>query len=211
MTGMTGARSYRVPINQPRVKPQISDLPFSSLDDDPETKPTTPTAMMMMMMTGQVIIAVVKGRKSFTLILQALDMYNESYSISEQLIDETSYSGVVLPSHDWHTLDHIGKSARITYRVRVQCADNYYNTTCTTFCRPRNDQFGHYTCGKEGNKVCLPGWQGANCEKASLQIPPKLRDGVGQPYASHPPNKLANAPTPLPEPIAEHDRDNVRS
>nr|XP_040221199.2 protein serrate [Anopheles coluzzii] len=104
--------------------------------------------------------------KSFTLILQALDMYNESYSISERLIDETSFSGVILPSHDWNTLDHIGKSARITYRVRVQCADNYYNTTCTTFCRPRNDQFGHYTCGKQGNKVCMPGWQGANCEKA---------------------------------------------
>ncbi|XP_053672065.1 protein serrate [Anopheles nili] len=104
--------------------------------------------------------------KSFTLILQALDVYNESYSISERLIDETSYSGIILPSHDWNTLDHIGKSARITYRVRVQCADNYYNTTCTTFCRPRNDQFGHYTCGKQGNKVCLPGWQGANCEKA---------------------------------------------
>lgn len=53
-------------------------------------------------------------------------------------------------------------------RVRVQCADNYYNTTCTTFCRPRNDQFGHYTCGEQGNKVCLPGWQGANCEKGKL-------------------------------------------
>ncbi|XP_053686299.1 protein serrate [Sabethes cyaneus] len=104
--------------------------------------------------------------KSFTLILQALDMYNESYSISDRLIEETSFSGVILPSHEWNTLDHTGKNARITYRVRVQCADNYYNTTCTTFCRPRNDQFGHYTCGEQGNKVCLPGWQGANCEKA---------------------------------------------
>ncbi|XP_062537642.1 protein serrate [Armigeres subalbatus] len=104
--------------------------------------------------------------KSFTLILQALDMYNESYPIADRLIEETSFSGVILPSHEWNTLDHTGKNARITYRVRVQCADNYYNTTCTTFCRPRNDQFGHYTCGEQGNKVCLPGWQGANCEKA---------------------------------------------
>lgn len=53
-------------------------------------------------------------------------------------------------------------------RVRVQCTENYYNTTCTTFCRPRNDQFGHYTCGDKGNKVCLAGWQGANCEKGKL-------------------------------------------
>lgn len=58
--------------------------------------------------------------------------------------------------------------------VRVQCADNYYNTTCTTFCRPRNDQFGHYTCGEQGNKVCLPGWQGANCEKGTEQQSPLL-------------------------------------
>lgn len=53
------------------------------------------------------------------------------------------------------------------FRVRVQCSANYYNTTCTTFCRPRNDTFGHYTCGDEGDKVCLAGWQGANCEKGA--------------------------------------------
>lgn len=51
------------------------------------------------------------------------------------------------------------------FSVRVQCSENYFNTTCTTFCRPRNDQFGHYTCGERGNKVCLSGWKGANCEK----------------------------------------------
>ncbi|XP_037944015.1 protein serrate-like [Teleopsis dalmanni] len=104
--------------------------------------------------------------KSFTLILQALDMYNKSYPDSERLIEEASYSGVILPSPEWKTLDHIGTNARITYRVRVQCAVTYYNTTCTTFCRARDDQFGHYTCGSEGQKLCLQGWQGVNCEEA---------------------------------------------
>ncbi|XP_060645747.1 protein serrate isoform X2 [Drosophila nasuta] len=104
--------------------------------------------------------------KSFTLILQALDMYNTSYPDVERLIEETSYSGVILPSPEWKTLDHIGRNARITYRVRVQCAVTYYNTTCTTFCRPRDDQFGHYACGSEGQKLCLNGWQGVNCEEA---------------------------------------------
>lgn len=56
------------------------------------------------------------------------------------------------------------------YRVRVQCAANYYNTTCTTFCRPRNDQFGHYTCGDRGTKVCISGWQGANCDRGELRV-----------------------------------------
>ncbi|KAI9585064.1 hypothetical protein GQX74_006959 [Glossina fuscipes] len=85
---------------------------------------------------------------------------------SERLIEEASFSGVILPSPEWKTLDHIGRNARITYRVRVQCAATYYNTTCTTFCRPRNDQFGHYTCGPQGEKICLNGWTGDNCEKA---------------------------------------------
>ena len=85
---------------------------------------------------------------------------------AERLIEETSFSSVILPSPEWKTLDHIGRNARITYRVRVQCAATYYNTTCTTFCRPRNDQFGHYNCGPQGEKICLNGWMGDNCEKA---------------------------------------------
>ncbi|XP_073818444.1 protein serrate isoform X2 [Musca autumnalis] len=108
--------------------------------------------------------------KSFTLILQALDMYNVSYPDSERLIEETSFSSVILPSPEWKTLDHIGRNARITYRVRVQCAATYYNTTCTTFCRSRNDRFGHYDCGPQGEKICLNGWTGDNCEKAICKL-----------------------------------------
>ena len=55
-------------------------------------------------------------QKSFTLILQALDMYNTSYPVEDQLIEEASFSGVILPSNEWHTLDHKGTNARITYR-----------------------------------------------------------------------------------------------
>lgn len=73
---------------------------------------------------------------------------------------------MILPSPEWKTLDYIGRNARITYRVRVQCGATYYNTTCTTFCRPRNDQFGHYNCGPQGEKICLNGWMGDNCELA---------------------------------------------
>lgn len=52
----------------------------------------------------------------------------------------------------------------VAYRVRVQCADHYYNATCTKFCRPRNDIFGHYTCDENGDKVCIQGWKGSDCE-----------------------------------------------
>ena len=58
--------------------------------------------------------------------------------------------------------------ASMTYRVRVKCDENYFNTTCTKFCRPRNDVFGHYTCDTTGDKVCMEGWMGHNCDTGRL-------------------------------------------
>ncbi|XP_071447350.1 protein jagged-1b-like [Hetaerina americana] len=104
--------------------------------------------------------------RSFTLILHALDLVNNTLPGSERIIEEATYSGIILPSSEWHTLNHNGKTARIIYRVRVQCDPNYYNATCTKFCRPRNDKFGHYNCDKNGDKECITGWRGANCEDA---------------------------------------------
>ena len=62
----------------------------------------------------------------------------------------------------------LSRSASITYRVRVKCDENYFNTTCTKFCRPRNDVFGHYTCDATGDKVCMDGWVGHNCDTGTL-------------------------------------------
>ncbi|CAH0594416.1 unnamed protein product [Chrysodeixis includens] len=102
--------------------------------------------------------------RSFTLILQAFDDF--AYPEADAgLIEEAWWSGIVEPSAEWHALQHAGATAAVAYRVRVLCQPNYYNTTCTTFCRPRDDKFGHYSCTAEGDKRCLPGWQGDNCEK----------------------------------------------
>ncbi|XP_017780565.1 PREDICTED: protein jagged-1b isoform X2 [Nicrophorus vespilloides] len=106
--------------------------------------------------------------RSFTLILQAVDHSNYSLPVTNKVIEEATYSGIIDPSADWHTLNHRGARARLTYRVRVQCDSHYYNTTCTKFCRPRDDQFGHYRCDANGDKECISGWKGseANCETA---------------------------------------------
>ncbi|XP_065167947.1 protein jagged-1b-like [Atheta coriaria] len=109
--------------------------------------------------------------RSFTLILQAVDHNNYSDPVSNNLIEEATYSGIIDPSADWHTLDFKGRQARLTYRVRVQCNTHYYNATCTKFCRPRDDKFGHYMCDSNGDKVCIDGWKGNNCETA------KCKDG----------------------------------
>ena len=39
------------------------------------------------------------------------------------------------------------------------CIPNYYPAgVCNTFCQPRNDSLGHYTCDSFGRRVCLPGY-----------------------------------------------------
>jgi hypothetical protein len=93
-------------------------------------------------------------------------------------IERAYYSGILDPSTDWHSLTFEGANAQITYRVRVQCDPRYYSATCTKFCRPYNDTFGHYTCDQEGEKVCDPGWKGTNCEVRkwlSLSIGRKMK------------------------------------
>nr|XP_018904563.1 PREDICTED: protein jagged-1b [Bemisia tabaci] len=115
---------------------------------------------------GKLVIPFIfRWTRSFTLILQALD-WNNNTSPGPDLIEEVRYSGIIHPSADWHTLNHHGPIAKISYRVRVQCDRHYFNSTCTKFCRPRDDKFGHYTCDSNGDKVCITGWRGANCEIA---------------------------------------------
>ena len=91
---------------------------------------------------------------------------------SRSLIDSTTYSGILVPGVQWHTLTHHGTVASVTYRVRVVCDEHYYNTTCNKLCRPRNDQFGHYSCDASGDKVCVQGWMGATCEKRKYPFRP---------------------------------------
>ena len=44
------------------------------------------------------------------------------------------------------------------------CDANYFIPDCSTYCAPRNDDSGHYTCDfTRGQKVCLSGWYGSNC------------------------------------------------
>ena len=46
----------------------------------------------------------------------------------------------------------------MTFQYRVMCQPNYYGANCFTFCRPRDDSTGHYTCDSNGDKVCLDGY-----------------------------------------------------
>ncbi|KAK3092241.1 hypothetical protein FSP39_000187 [Pinctada imbricata] len=102
--------------------------------------------------------------RSYTLILEAWDRDTMAYG--GRMIERAARSGVILPGQDWHTITHNGPTASLIYRIRVVCDLHYYNTTCTKFCRPRDDHFGHFSCDDNGDKVCMQGWMGTDCQKA---------------------------------------------
>ena len=60
---------------------------------------------------------------------------------------------------DWTHGVHQELNTKLEYEYRIMCSNHYYGNDCDTLCRPRNDQFGHYTCDNNGNKICLDGWQ----------------------------------------------------
>ncbi|GIY15713.1 delta-like protein 4 [Caerostris extrusa] len=57
--------------------------------------------------------------------------------------------------------------SRLQIKYRVICKPNYYGTKCEKLCRDRDDNFGHFFCAENGDKVCMPGWGGDDyCSKA---------------------------------------------
>ncbi|ESO93586.1 hypothetical protein LOTGIDRAFT_71205, partial [Lottia gigantea] len=102
--------------------------------------------------------------RSYTLMVEAWD--HSTNNGMDSLIERAAQTGMILPGQDWHTIIHTGPTASLVYKIQVVCDEHYYNTTCTKFCRPHNDRFGHYTCDSNGDKVCLHGWMGQECETA---------------------------------------------
>lgn len=81
----------------------------------------------------------------------------------ELLIERSAHTGMINPGDPWQTIPHDGPVARLVYRVRVRCDENYYGNKCNKLCVPRDDYFGHYQCEASGARVCLDGWMGPHC------------------------------------------------
>lgn len=83
----------------------------------------------------------------------------------DSIIEKASHSGMINPSRQWQTLKQNTGVAHFEYQIRVTCDDYYYGFGCNKFCRPRDDFFGHYACDQNGNKTCMEGWMGPECNK----------------------------------------------
>lgn len=54
--------------------------------------------------------------------------------------------------------------SQMEYEYRVMCSAHYYGKGCENVCRPRDDNFGHFSCSPTGERVCLSGWKGYYCD-----------------------------------------------
>ncbi|MEQ2255353.1 Protein jagged-1 [Ilyodon furcidens] len=114
---------------------------------------------------GQFASAGLREKKSFSLVLEALDHDNNTTEPG-QLIERVLLSSMLNPGEQWQTYRHHGRILSLEYWLRFRCDSNYYGPFCNKFCRPRDDFFGHFSCDPSGSKVCMEGWTGPECKEA---------------------------------------------
>lgn len=90
----------------------------------------------------------------------------------DRLLEQGVQSEDISPGPVWRRFTHVGRTAIITYQLRVLCDEYYGNVTCSAYCRPRNDNFGHWYCNEDSQIACLDGWTGQNCEKGTVKLSP---------------------------------------
>ncbi|CAF0830256.1 unnamed protein product [Didymodactylos carnosus] len=101
------------------------------------------------------------------------------------LFNDKTYDGITFPGSNRELIFsklmrsslHVGSSwsessssdsfeHELEYHYRVECEQHFYGDQCSKHCRERDDDYGHYTCTKEGDRQCIQGWQGINCQRA---------------------------------------------
>ncbi|KAL3052736.1 hypothetical protein OYC64_005292 [Pagothenia borchgrevinki] len=109
---------------------------------------------------------------SFSLIIEAwhspygnlpVDTNNPEFLISFIAIQRQMGVGT-----DWSQNTQTEKQTELRYSYRFICNESYYGESCSKKCSPRDDRFGHYTCNRDGQLSCLPGWgtgKGKYCEE----------------------------------------------
>ncbi|XP_066553004.1 delta-like protein D [Amia ocellicauda] len=103
---------------------------------------------------------------TFSLIIEALhtdspdDLATDN---PDRLISRLATQRHLTVGEEWSQDLHTGGRTELKYSYRFVCDEHYYGDGCSVFCRPRDDAFGHFTCGERGEKVCNSGWKGQYC------------------------------------------------
>ncbi|XP_043922820.1 delta-like protein 1 [Protopterus annectens] len=103
---------------------------------------------------------------TFSLIIEALHSDSPddlSVDNPDHLISRLATQRHLTVGDEWSQDVHTSGRTELKYSYRYVCDEHYYGEGCSAFCRPRDDAFGHFTCGERGEKVCNPGWKGQYC------------------------------------------------
>ncbi|CAL9684669.1 unnamed protein product [Knipowitschia caucasica] len=103
---------------------------------------------------------------TFSLIVEAWkaeSAESESTENQNNLLTRLATGRTLSVAQDWAQDVHYGDSSELRFSYHVVCSDFYHGEACAAYCRPRNDTFGHYTCGADGARTCLQGWTGDYC------------------------------------------------
>uniref|UniRef100_A0A3B3D349 Delta-like protein n=1 Tax=Oryzias melastigma TaxID=30732 RepID=A0A3B3D349_ORYME len=103
---------------------------------------------------------------TFSLIIEALhtdsldDLTTEN---PERLISRITTQRHLSVGEEWFKDMQTADRTELRYSYRFLCDEHYYGDGCSVFCRPRDDAFGHFTCGERGEIICNSGWKGQYC------------------------------------------------
>ncbi|XP_043918810.1 delta-like protein C isoform X2 [Protopterus annectens] len=106
-------------------------------------------------------------RGTFSLIIEAWNTVSADPAIenSKNLVSRIATRRRLAVGEDWSQDVHLGEQSELRYSYHVVCDEHYYGDSCSDYCRPRDDTFGHFTCDA-GNRICLPGWKGEYCTES---------------------------------------------
>uniref|UniRef100_A0A3Q3WQC1 Delta-like protein n=1 Tax=Mola mola TaxID=94237 RepID=A0A3Q3WQC1_MOLML len=103
---------------------------------------------------------------TFSLIIEALhtdsldDLTTDNL---ERLISRITTQRHLAVGEEWSKDIQTAGRTELRYSYRFLCDEHYYGDGCSVFCRPRDDAFGHFSCGERGEIICNSGWKGQYC------------------------------------------------
>ncbi|KAF7242249.1 Delta-like protein C, partial [Varanus komodoensis] len=104
---------------------------------------------------------------TFSLIIESwrAESGEPSTEDAQKLISRLATRRRLAVGEDWSQDVQLGDQSELRYSYHVTCDEHYYGESCSDYCRPRDDTFGHYACDELGSRICLAGWQGEYCSE----------------------------------------------
>uniref|UniRef100_A0A8C3G387 Delta-like protein n=1 Tax=Cyclopterus lumpus TaxID=8103 RepID=A0A8C3G387_CYCLU len=106
---------------------------------------------------------------TFSLIIEALhtdSLDDLATDNPERLISRITTQRHLTVGDEWYKDMQTAGRTELRYSYRFLCDEHYYGDGCSVFCRPRDDAFGHFTCGERGEIICNSGWKGQYCTES---------------------------------------------